>query len=118
MKACSNCGITKPLTDYHRLRDKRRAMCKMCRKSRGHYRKTRYHDGHFTVYYLPEHHYVGMTNALRNRLQEHRSRKGRFTEGYEIIATFERAVDAHLMETKLHAMGYNGFYYKTFDKKK
>jgi predicted GIY-YIG superfamily endonuclease len=86
-------------------------MCKRCRKSRGHSKKVRHHDGHFTVYYLPEHHYIGMTNALKNRLQEHRSKNGRITDGYEIVATFDRAVDAHLMETKLHAMGYDGFHY-------
>jgi hypothetical protein len=112
MKACSNCGINKPLTEYHRNGDNYRAMCKRCRKSRGHNKKVRHHDGHFTVYYLPEHHYIGMTNALKNRLQEHRSKNNRITDGYEIVATFDRAVDAHLMETKLHSMGYDGFHYK------
>lgn len=111
MKACSNCGITKPFTEYHKNGNKYRSMCKRCRKSRGHSKKVRHHDGHFTVYYLPEHHYIGMTNALKNRLQEHRSKNGRITDGYEIVATFDRAVDAHLMETKLHAMGYDGFHY-------
>lgn len=116
MRQCRICGDKKPLSEYHRRGAGHRTECKLCKST--YFKKKRFHDGHFTVYYLPEHHYVGMTNALRNRLQEHRSRKGRFTDGYEIIATFDRAVDAHLMETALHAMGYNGFYYKTFDKKK
>lgn len=93
-------------------------MCKSCRKDRGHSKRKRYKNGYYTVYYLPEHHYVGMTNALKNRLQEHRSKNGRITEGYEIIGTYERAVDAHLAETILHSIGYYGFYYKGNKKKK
>jgi len=53
-----------------------------------------------------------MTNALKNRMQEHRSKGNKITQGFEVIATFDRAVDCHLMETKLHAMGYEGFNYK------
>jgi hypothetical protein len=112
MQECVWCKESKPFTEFHRKGDGYRAGCKKCRKDRGHFKTKRFWDGYYTVYYLPEHHYVGMTNALRNRLREHRSRNKRITEGYEIIGVYERAVDAHLTETVLHAMGYNGFYYK------
>ena len=118
MQECSICKESKPLSSYHRKGEGYVKMCKSCRKERGHFKSKRFKDGHYTVYYLPEHHYVGMTNALRNRLQEHRSRNNRLTEGYEIIGIYERAVDAHLTETRLHAMGYNGFYYKSENKNK
>ena len=112
IKTCIWCKKEKPLSEYHRQGDGHRNGCKSCRKARGHYKTKRYKDGHYTVYYLPEHHYVGMTNALRNRLREHRGRNGRITEGYEIIGTYKKAVDAHLVETILHSMGYYGFHYK------
>ena len=48
---------------------------------------------------------------MKNRMQEHR-RKGKFTNGYEIVASFDSAIEAHYIETKLHLLGYNGFYYK------
>ena len=65
-------------------------------------------DGYYYLYYLPEHHYVGVTNWVHDRMYKHR-RAGRITEGYEVIAKFERAVDAHLLETLLHQRGYLGF---------
>tara|TARA_R110000764_G_scaffold10253_4_gene31635 strand:- start:793 stop:1140 length:348 start_codon:yes stop_codon:yes gene_type:complete len=112
MKECSTCKQTKPLTEYHRKGDSHRAECRQCRKDKGHHKSIRHRDGHFSVYYLPEHHYVGMTNAMKHRMTEHRSKNNRFTRGYEVIAVFEEAVEAHLFETRLHAMGYNGFNYK------
>ena len=61
------------------------------------------------VYYLPEHHYVGVTNCLYNRLNNHRSFHNRVTEGYEIIYTAKYAVEARAVERYMHyEMGYNG----------
>ena len=65
-------------------------------------------DGFYSVYYLPEEHYVGYTNRFKQRLAEHRSKKNRITEGATVIAKFESA-DAHLFETRLHQRGYLGF---------
>tara|TARA_R110002167_G_scaffold117955_3_gene294209 strand:+ start:3347 stop:3694 length:348 start_codon:yes stop_codon:yes gene_type:complete len=112
MKECSTCKQTKPLTEYHRKGDGRVKMCKKCRKDRGHHKSKRFKDGHYSVYYLPEHHYVGMTNSVRLRMIEHRSKNNRLTDNYEVIAVFKEAVEAHLFETRLHALGYNGFNYK------
>ena len=111
MKTCIWCKETKPLSEYHRQGDGHRKGCKSCRKSRGHYKTKRYKDGHYTVYYLPEHHYVGMTNCVKNRMQEHR-RGGKLTNGFEIIGTYNRAVDAHFVETFFHSIDYIGFNYK------
>ena len=112
MKTCTNCRKTKPITDFNKNRGSRRNQCKDCRKAKGHFKKKRFKDGHYSVYYLPEHHYVGMTNSIRSRMQEHRSKHKRITDGYEIIGTYERAVDAHVTEAILHSMGYYGFHYK------
>ena len=59
------------------------------------------------MYYLPEEHYIGYTNMVKVRIQNHKKKK--IVEGWEIIAKFERAVDAHYLETLFHMRGYNGF---------
>ncbi len=110
MKKCRICNQYKSLDDFHRRGKGRRTECKVCKSK--HFKKKRVKDGHYSLYYIPEHHYVGMTNSLRGRMNEHRSKGKKITDGYEVIATFKRAVDCHLMETQLHAMGYYGFYYK------
>lgn len=66
-------------------------------------------DGYHTLYYLPEEHYIGITNFLEKRLHNH-SCEGRITEGCEVIARFERSVDAHWVETMFHQRGYNGYH--------
>lgn len=63
----------------------------------------------FSVYYLPEEHYVGMTNNLNRRLSHHKH-TGKIIDNFEIVCYFKRQVDAHLYETWLHAMGYHGFF--------
>jgi len=115
MRECRICGDNKPLSEYHRNGTGHRTECKSC-KSTYFKKRKRIRDGHYTLYYIPEHHYVGMTNCLKDRMQEHRSKGKKITDGFEVIATFDRAVDCHLMETKLHAMGYEGFNYKNHKK--
>ena len=61
------------------------------------------------VYYLPEHHYVGVTDCLYHRLNHHRSFHKRVTEGYEIIYTAKDMTKAKAVERYMHyEMGYNG----------
>ena len=72
--------------------------------------RARQKDGYFYLYYLPEEHYVGISNYVKGRMYDH-SKKGKITEGYEIIAKFKRGVDAHLLETMFHQRGYNGYNY-------
>ena len=61
------------------------------------------------VYYLPEHHYVGVTNCLYSRLNNHRSYHKRITKGYEVLYTAKDAVEARAVERYMHyEMGYNG----------
>ena len=67
-------------------------------------------DGYTYVYYLPEEHYVGITTSISNRMKSHKRTK--IVDGMEILARFERHVDAHLFETMLHQRGYNGYSHK------
>ena len=110
MKLCRICKACKPLSSFHKRGDGHRTECKKC-KSVIDSKRRRIPDGFYSVYYLPEHHYIGMTNCIKNRMQEHR-RKGKFTNGYEIVGKFNSPIEAHYIETKLHLLGYNGFNYK------
>ena len=64
-------------------------------------------DGLHYVYYLPEEHYVGITNYVANRISQHR-RGGKLTDNHEVLASFEREVDAKWFEIQLHQRGYLG----------
>lgn len=112
MKICSHCKQEKTLEEFNRRGSGYRADCKDCRKKKGHNKKKRKRDPHFTVYYLPEHHYVGMTNSLKSRMLDHK-KNGKIVYGHEVVSTFSNAIEAHLFETILHRMGYNGFHYKS-----
>lgn len=80
------------------------------------YRKDWYHenvkkDTHLPcVYYLPEEHYIGITKNLKRRIKAH-NHSGKITEGYEVVAYFERYVDAMYLEVMFHQRGYNGCRY-------
>ena len=60
------------------------------------------------VYYIPEEHYVGMTQNVEKRMKNHQKR-GKYIDNYEVLGCFERRVDAHLFETMFHVRGYHGF---------
>ena len=62
----------------------------------------------YSLYYLPEMHYIGITNQLELRMINHRC-LDRITEGYEVICTFEtkrKALDAERLIQDTY--GYNG----------
>ena len=112
MKTCRICKVCKDESNFHRRGDGYRTECRSCKSVIDSKRKRRVRDGFYSVYYLPEHHYIGMTNCVKNRMQEHRRKNGKFTIDYEIVGTYNTAVEAHLTETALHCMGYKGFNYK------
>jgi len=62
----------------------------------------------YSVYYIPEEHYVGMSNNPKFRMAKHKH-LGKITEGWEVLHSFDNPILAHLMETRLHLMGYNGY---------
>jgi hypothetical protein len=65
-------------------------------------------DGYYTVYYLKEEHYAGMTTNLSYRLIRHKSRHNRHIEDVEIIGKYKTKAEAARVEAALHAMGYLG----------
>ena len=64
-------------------------------------------DDFYTLYYLPEHHYIGVTNQPKTRARSHRA-SGRVTKGFEVVAIFETKREALDAEFYLHNIGYFG----------
>ena len=109
-KICKICKVEKPLdcyTAHKRNKGGYKPSCKECSKKYLKAWRASVCKEH-SVYYLPEEHYVGMTNNVRERMTRHRN-LGKITEGYEILAVFERRVDAAWFEVQLHQRDYYGF---------
>lgn len=121
MKKCNSCNEVKSLDDFYRDKSNERrnktttmyykSTCKVCTVEALELWRLSKKDGHHSVYYLPEEHYVGMTDCMYSRMRAH-GRDGKITEGYEVMATFERSVDAHWFETMCHQRGYRGYQYE------
>ncbi len=102
LKCCSRCNN---LFQTNSKRKDRR--CPSCINFYATQARQKRKEGYTYVYYLPEEHYVGITNHMTNRMSYHKSH-GRLINDYEIIAKFERMVDAMWFETMLHQRHYNG----------
>ena len=89
---------------YQLNKEKRIAQMKVIEESKK--------DGYYTVYYLKEEHYVGMTNSLSRRLRYHKSVHNRHIEDVEIIGKYETKEEATRVEAALHSMGYLGKDYR------
>ena len=130
MRTCSKCHIEKTLDEYGKNPQGKLGkdyVFKLCKAQYAfEYRKKnpekikadnikfrkRYIEetNGYAVYYLPEEHYVGLTNNIRSRMNDHKKR-GKCVDGYEILCVCESPIDAHLYETMFHQRGYNGFQY-------
>lgn len=62
----------------------------------------------YTVYYLPEEHYVGQTKGLGVRMSVHKYQSKRHILDVEVLAKFETRKESLAFEAKLHDMGYHG----------
>ena len=66
-------------------------------------------DDFYTMYYLPEEHYIGITNYPKKRMQLHKHTQRNNTEGWEVVYTFKTKREALDMERKFHdVLGYFG----------
>lgn len=61
----------------------------------------------YSLYYLPEEHYIGVTNQLDLRMLNHRC-KGKVTEGYEVIMNTHTKREALNIERRFHKFGFRG----------
>ena len=64
-------------------------------------------DSFYTIYYLSEEHYVGVTNQPKIRMQNHKINKNHVLD-YEVITTVKTRREALDIESFLHKLNYNG----------
>ena len=126
MKKCKICSEEKPLTEYSFVDKKKeyyKSYCKKCTtlkakkwtKNNPEQKKLMnkkwsesVKDGHFSVYLLPDHNYVGQTSCMYDRMNNHRSQCGRNVNNVRILYTTKCRDEALELEELLHDMGYEG----------
>lgn len=64
-------------------------------------------DDYYSVYYIPNEHYIGYTKMFEHRMREHK-RKGKDIEGAVVLRVFKDKHYAKLYEAQWHVMGVNG----------
>jgi len=114
LQRCSKCKIEKTFDQFHN--DAKRPngnsrYCKTCKADYDKYGSNPKHRNKYIVYYLPKHNYIGMTINIRRRINQHVTKHNRNVTGYKILIATKSKSLAHLLETFLHIIGFNGFRY-------
>jgi hypothetical protein len=111
---CSGCQTQKPLTDFHKDRSRKSGRQRYCKECKRFLDKHGYHPKYkqdYIIYYLPKEKYVGMTFNLKRRITAHEKQHKRDVTGYRVLMTTKNGKIAHIIETFLHLIGFNGFRY-------
>ena len=117
IKVCTKCSKKKEISFFYKSKTKKkdgtyyngyRKECKPCTLNRNEQERSKWNDGKYHVYILPEENYCGYTNNVRRRMNQH-SNNGKNTYNYLVVFSSECPIKAHLEETKLHLLGYKGF---------
>ena len=69
--------------------------------------RTRNTNEFYTLYYLKEEHYVGVTKRPKLRIKDHK-KKNKHVLDFETIATFNTKREALNAEAYMHSLGYVG----------
>ena len=112
LQNCSKCKKPKPVSEFHIDRSRASGLqryCKSCKRSVDVHGKKKF-DGYFIVYYLPKERYIGMTKNFTKRVNRHKE-NGKNVKYSFIVLKTKRMKLAHLVETILHMLGFNGFRY-------
>lgn len=113
-KNCPKCNTVKTLDEFYsstKKKDGKQGYCKDCMKafSKEGY-ETKYH-GKYVVYHLPKENYIGMTYNISKRISHHKRQHKRDVTNYRVILSTKSKWLAHMTETFLHMIGFNGFRY-------
>lgn len=106
MKVCKKCNQEKDYTSFYpnkARRDGYNSYCNACRKSYTESKK----DGYYTVYFIPQDNYVGVTNSTFARKWLHTA-EGRNMNKYITLGRFKERDEAYRLETIYHDLGYEG----------
>jgi len=109
---CAKCKKHKTREQFHKDRSRPTGVqryCKPCKKRADVHGKKKL-DGKFILYYLPKERYIGMTKNFSRRIKRHKE-NGKNIEWAFIVVKTRHMKLAHLLETLLHMVGFNGFRY-------
>ena len=112
-KVCRVCSKEKEIKDFGTRYGVPTNRCKPCKyKMNNAWRKQKNDKNRqYYVYYLPEHHYIGFTYNIKERMYEHKN-KGKIIEGYEIMGPYKHPAAALMVEAAFNLHGYYGCNYK------
>ena len=65
-------------------------------------------DDFYTLYFIPNHNYVGVTNQTYARMNNHRVKNNKDTTNWTTIKTFKTKREALDAESFYHSIGYEG----------
>lgn len=111
-KICTKCNQEKSLNDFPikmgNKSNNRSARCKMCQNL--YLKQWRDNDklDYYIVYYLPEEHYVGITNQPKQRIADHESHHKRNISGWKVLYCCKDKYEARIIENRFHDMGFYG----------
>ena len=71
-------------------------------------RLKKYKSDYYSVYLLEDYNYVGVTNQIYLRFQNHKSLYNRDCSNHRILYKTKSKTDARELELLLHDMGYEG----------
>lgn len=111
-QVCSKCKVVKPVSEFHIDRGRASGLqryCKACKKAVDVHGKKEF-SGYFILYYLPKERYIGMTKNFTKRKARHKENGKNIKYAFIVLKTKKMKL-AHLVETILHMLGFNGFRY-------
>ena len=97
---CKSCLKIESMDSYSANRDSRvKGMRELYKSSTSSY---------YTVYFIPEYNYIGVTNNLSRRVLNHKNNEGRVFSEYSEVSRFNSKEEALYVEYQLHCQGFNG----------
>ena len=71
-------------------------------------RQLRQKTPYYSIYFLPEYNYVGMTNWLENRISVHKSQDNRKINIVKVLGKVNSKKDCAIIESLFHKSGFEG----------
>ena len=111
-KICNLCNISLPISEFNKsLKNKEglKTRCKKCQRI-----ENKKYDGaklglldYYIVYYIPNEHYVGITNQPKARMKHH-EKSGKNIEDWRVLFCTHDRHEARLIENRFHDIGFEG----------
>ena len=111
-KSCNLCNIDLPITSFNKSLSNKgglKTRCKSCQRIEN----KKYDESklglleYYIVYYIPNEHYVGITNQPKARMKHH-EKNGKNIDGWRVLFCSSDRHQARLIENRFHDMGFEG----------